>query len=230
MKTATAKSSREVTRAGSRDRELVRFVGRHGVVTIEHIMFAMRVGRTATYRRVRYCVEAGLLERLEILRSEPNVLRATREGLRYAGLSFPIAAVSPGEIEHALRCVGAALPLVREVGDDAVLTEREIAEQEARENRPIASAKIGILPNGSPRLHRADLAVRLDEGLAAIEIELSPKAPRRLEKIISGWSLATCVVEVAYFCRPGKTYRAVSRAVAKVHAAPKVTVHEGVRE
>jgi hypothetical protein len=36
-----------------RDRELVALVGRHGVMTIEQVMAAMRVGRTATYRPCR---------------------------------------------------------------------------------------------------------------------------------------------------------------------------------
>ena len=49
------------------------FVGRHGLVRIEHAMAAMGAGRTVTYGRVAACVQAGLL-------------RATRQGLRYAGL------------------------------------------------------------------------------------------------------------------------------------------------
>jgi hypothetical protein len=32
------------------------------------------------------CIERGLLERLDLLTDEPSLLRATRDGLRYAGL------------------------------------------------------------------------------------------------------------------------------------------------
>ena len=71
-----------------RDRDLVCYVGRHGVATIPDVMKAMGVGGTVAYDRTAVCVEAGLLERLEILRWEPTLLRATREGLRYVGLGL----------------------------------------------------------------------------------------------------------------------------------------------
>lgn len=45
----------------TRDQELVRFVGRHGLVAMRHAMAALGVGRTAAYRRVTACIEAGLL-------------------------------------------------------------------------------------------------------------------------------------------------------------------------
>lgn len=77
-------------------REFVCFVGPHGVVAIEHVMAALGVGRTAAYRRVAALIKAGLLERLELLRAEPSLLRATREGLRYAELGLGVAVVSPG--------------------------------------------------------------------------------------------------------------------------------------
>ena len=69
-----------------RDRELVQFVGRHGIVSIEHVMAALGVGRTAAYRRVASLIEAGLLERLELLRCEPSLISATTAGLDYVGL------------------------------------------------------------------------------------------------------------------------------------------------
>jgi hypothetical protein len=143
----------------NRDRELLRYVGRHGVVRIGQVMAAMDAGRSVTYDRVAACVEADLLERLELVRSEPGLLRATRDGLRYAGLGLPVAVVSPGAVDHWLRCASTAQLLGEEFGHDCVLSEREIVLAEQIEERPIASAKVGELPNGAPRMHRADLAV-----------------------------------------------------------------------
>ncbi len=108
-------------------------VGRHGLMSVEQAMAAMRVGRTATYRRAASCIEAGLLERLDILRSEPGLLRATREGLRYAGLGMAVARVSPGAVDHMLRCSAVALKAAAHYGPDRVLSEREIAVAEAIE-------------------------------------------------------------------------------------------------
>ena len=62
--------------ARDRDHELVCYVGRRGAVTIADVMKATGVGRTVAYRRVARCVEAGLIERLAILHSEPSLLRA----------------------------------------------------------------------------------------------------------------------------------------------------------
>src|SRR6476469_1607590 len=81
----------------ARDRRLLRFVARHGCVFIEQVGRELGVGRTAAYRRVAACIEAGLLERVDLLREEPSLIRATRQGLRYVGLGgLGVAEVSPG--------------------------------------------------------------------------------------------------------------------------------------
>src|SRR5680860_469541 len=69
-----------------RDREMLAFLGRHGAASIEQVMRALGVGQAMAYRRVAECVDRGLVERLALLRDEPTLLRATRQGLRYAGL------------------------------------------------------------------------------------------------------------------------------------------------
>ncbi len=210
----------------SRDRDLLRYIGRHGAVSIEHVMAALGVGRTAAYRRVAACVERGLLERLELLRFEPSLLRATAAGLRYAGLGFGAPVVSPGSVEHWLRCASVALWLGEEFGPNRILTERELRLAERIEGRPIASAKVGELPNGAPRLHRPDLAVLGSERPIAIEVELTPKAPQRLEQLIRAWRRASWVAEVRYLCAPGQTRRAVERAVQKTRASGRVRIEE----
>lgn len=211
---------------GNRDRELVHFVGRHGLVRIEHAMAAMGAGRTVTYGRVAACVGAGLLERVELLRCEPGLLRATRQGLRYAGLGLPLALVSAGSIEHWLRCASTAQLLAEEFGAEAVLTERELALAEQIEGRPIASAKVGELPSGAAQLHRPDLAVLAEQETIAVEVELTPKSLRRLEGIIRAWRLADWVAEVRYYCAAGPARRAVERAVAKLYASERIHIFE----
>lgn len=211
---------------GGADRELVGFVGRHGVVAIEHAMSALGLGRSATYHHVAGCIEAGLLERIGFLRGEPSLLRATRAGLRYAGLGLPVAVASPGLIDHWLRCASAAQLLAAEFGAERVLSERELALWERIEGRPIFSAKIGANPDGRPRLHRPDLAI-LTEGLPiAVEVELTPKSSRRLEGLIRAWRRASWIAEVRYHCEPGPTRRAVERAVAKTYAEEKIRILE----
>lgn len=239
---ATAETGRQrPTPTICRDRELLRFVGRHGAVSIEHVMAALGTGPTMAYRRVAACVERGLIVRVAPLRDEPSLLLATREGLRYAGLGLPAAVVSPGSVVHWLRCASVGLALGELHGHERVLTERELRAAEQRTGRPIASAKVGELASGHPRLHRPDL-VLLPEGIGyiediprspspeqlptAIEVELHPKTPRRLEQILRAWRRASWVAEVRYLCAPGKTRRAVERAIAKTHAEGRVRVEE----
>jgi len=191
-------------------------------------MAALGVGRTAAYRRVAACIEGGLLERLDLLRAEPSLLRASRAGLRYAGLGLAPAVVSPGSVDHWLRCATTALKLGEEFGAECVLSERALWLAERIEEQPIVSAQVGELPSGGPRLHRPDLAILTEERPIAVEVELTPKAPRRLEGLIRSWRRAGWVEEVRYYCEPGPTRRAVERAVQKTHAEERIRILEVV--
>jgi hypothetical protein len=215
----------------SRDQEMVRLIGRHGAMTIAQVMRAMGTQKTVAYRHFRRCAEARLVERSSIPGVGP-VLHATREGIRYAGLPLPVAAVSPGTIEHTLRCTSVVIGAGEHFGHEAILTEREIIAAEALEERPIASVPVGSY-TGAPRKHRADIAVLREEGTLAIEVELTPKSRRRLEGIIGAWCAAALgkgdLAEVHYLCAPGQTHNAVSRAVEKVGAGSVIVVAE-IRE
>ena len=211
-----------------RDRQLVGFIGRHGVVCIEHVMSALGVRRAQAYRRVAACIERGLLERLDLLSDEPSLLRATRDGLRYAGLGLPLAVVSPGGVDHCLRCATTAQRLGERYGHERILTERELLLAEQLEERLIASAKLGEDPGGRRHLHHPDLVILSEDRPIAIEVELTPKAPHRLRSIIRAWRRANWVAEVHYHCAPGPTRRAVERAVAKMRAEERVRVIEVV--
>ena len=127
------------------------------------------------YRRVAACVDRGLLERLDLVRAEPTLLRATRSGLRYAGLGLEQAIVSPGSIHHWLVCASTALQLAAEAGLDQVVSDRELRLFERIEGKPLASAKVGEHPDGSPALHRPDLAIIGEKLPIAVEVELTPE-------------------------------------------------------
>jgi len=210
-------------RRQSRDQELVGFVGRHGVVTIEHVMSALGLGRATAYRRAAGCIEARLLERFELLYFEPSLLRATRAGLRYAGLGLPTAVVSPASVDHRLRCASTAQLLASEFRGATILTERELLAAERAEGRPVASARLT-----ARRLHRPDLAVLSGDRTVAVEVELSPKGPRRLGPIIRAWQRADWVSEVRYYCAPGPTRRGVERAVEKADAPERIRILDAV--
>ena len=72
--------------AESPSRAIVDFIGRHGIVTINHVIDALGLSRRSAYRHTAACLEDRLLERRELLAYEPSLLSATSRGLRYAGL------------------------------------------------------------------------------------------------------------------------------------------------
>ncbi len=202
------------------DPQLVGFVGRHGVVTIDHVIGALELPRATAYRRAAACIQARLLERLELMHFEPSLLRATRTGLRFAGLSLPTTPVSPGQLGHRLRCASTAQLLAEEFGPERVITERELRHRERTDAKPIASARLEC-----NRIHRPDLAVIADDGnVVAIEVELAPKGPKRLEPIIEAWKRASRISEIRYYCEPGPTRRGVERAVKKTDASDRIRI------
>ncbi len=212
----------------SRDHEMVATLARFGALSMAQLMSAMETSRTVTYRRFARCEVARLVERVTV----PGVgglLRATREGQRYVGLgALPLAIVRPGSAFHDLRCADLALRLGRESGDGArILTERELLLAERVEGRPLASVPIDA--HGREGLHRPDLAIVAGDRVSAVELELSLKAPRRLEAIMRAWRRASHVDEVRYFCGSVGICRAVDRAVSATYAGEKVRVCEAAR-
>jgi hypothetical protein len=101
-----------VSEEHSGDRRLLSIVARHGCVFIEQVGRELGVGLTAAYRRVAACIEAGLLERVDLLREEPSLLRSTRPGLKYVGLGgLGVAQIWPGTSwGNRRRCPLIALP------------------------------------------------------------------------------------------------------------------------
>lgn len=215
-------------RAGSaseRDCELVAWVGRMGAVTLEQLMQRFGLGRTAGYRRVARCASARLLERVETLRGQPSLIRATRRGLGFTGLDLSVAVVSPHQLAHAVRCVDVALGLEREFGADCVLSEREIRALEQSEGQHLASAVTGQRPDGGEVVHRPDLAVVGAGGVIAIEVELTAKAASRLETIVRAWRRARWVDAVRYYADPAVAWR-LERAITRTHAGQRVELRE----
>ncbi|MGI8462322.1 MAG: hypothetical protein ACR2OC_11935 [Solirubrobacterales bacterium] len=195
-----------------------------GAVAIDHVRERFGLGRTVAYRRTAALTRAGLLARSRILHDEPALLHTTPAGLRYVGLPLEAPRLSPGSITHWIACADVWLLLERRIAARQVIGVRELAFSERAERRAIASAKVGELPNGSPRLHRPDLALLGGERPIAVEVELTPKAPQRLARIMDGWRKASCVERVLYVCGTASTRRGVERAVRRAYAEDRIDI------
>jgi hypothetical protein len=110
-----------------------------------------------------------------------------------------------------------------------VLGERELRRDERERGVALASARIGIAPDGGPLLHRPDLVLwpqDAEEGAGlpvAVEVELTVKAPRRLQEICRAWARCSCVAGVLYLAPP-EVRRALERAIDQVQAGERIAV------
>lgn len=207
-----------------RDLDVVTWIGRIGAATVSHVMARFGLSRSVAYDRVAVCLEARLLRRTRVLHRVPALLVATDEGLQAAGLALSAVEISPSLATHHHVCAEAALWLEGEYGRERLLSVRELTLEERVLGRPIASAKVGELPSGAPQLHRPDFVIVGDGGAHAIEVELTAKAPARLDHILRGWRRSERVRQVSYLCAPGVTMRAVEAAVKRTRTAETVRV------
>ena len=212
--------SRELTQ---RDLAIVEWIGRVGAATIEQVARRFELGRTKAYGRVGACIEMGLLGRHRIFHEGPALLTATRAGLVATGLPLKAVRLSPALARHHVACGSVAVYLAERNSADAVVSDRELRFEERLTGRPIASAKVGELPDGSPRLHRPDFAI-LGEDVEAIEVELTPKAPARLDALVRAWRRASHVTRITYLCAPGDARGAVERAVARTRSEKRIRI------
>jgi hypothetical protein len=210
-----------------RDRQIVRWGGVLGAAGAEDIMQRFAMGRTVAYRRLRVLVQAGLLDRARVLHAHPTLYVATRDGLAFAGLpQVQPATVGPASVRHWTLCARLAVVLEAAERGYRVWGEPQLRAAEHAAGHPIASATLGTLPDGRPRLRRPDLVLtpRSGDGLpVAIEVELTVKAARRLQAVCGAWARCRHIAGVRYYTTDHAA-PAVTRAVRAAYAHDAITI------
>lgn len=182
--------------------------------TIEDLGLELGCGRSEIYRHTAKAIELELVERHALLRDTSALLAATVAGHRFVGSGLSVQRISPGAFHHWLVSSRVACELGAKYPQAELLSEAELRQREQADGEPFASAEVGELPNGRPRLHRPDLVLVPTGGRpTVIEVELTAKAPDRLKAIIRGWGRSRRIARVAYLCAPGKAHRAVRSAI-----------------
>jgi hypothetical protein len=193
-----------------RDLEVLEFIARFGIVPRDAVAIWAGTKRTATLERERRLRISRLITVLPGLGATGRLTLPTRAGLaacgrpELRGVQFSFARANH---EAAV----ATLAAKRERQGDRILSEREIVARERLEGDRHLSAG---LPNG--RHHRPDL-IRVADTLEAIEVELTPKAPARLDELLRAWRRAVVqrrIGRVIYLCSPA-TKRHVERSVGR---------------
>lgn len=149
---------------------------------------------------------------------------ATPEGLAWAGLpQVDPARVSVAD-DQALAAVHAGWPCSSSARSASRCGASHAYAPRSDANQAIASAQLGTLRDGRPRLRRPDLVLFPDAALPiALEVELSVKGGCRLEAVCRAWARWRLVSEVRYYA-PAHVARAVSRAVSSVPANDAIRI------
>ena len=192
---------------------MLEFVARYGVVTRGAMAIWAGTRRAATLSRERRLRLAGYLKTRPTYEEDGPLLICTRRGLAVTGcgdLGVPRFSEARARHTAAVSRIGAEL----ERSGQQVLSEREIVWRERLEGDRVFSAGLA-----DGRYHRADL-IRMGDVVEAIEVELTPKAPRRLDEILEAWRGAIIwekVARVVYRCSP-EALRYLMRAVDRAEA------------
>ncbi len=213
--------------SGARE-ELVRWTAALGAVTAESLAVRLQVSTGSARARLLAAQRDGLLARHRPLVDRPALYTVTRRGLRaVCAHGIDPARVSAGGASHLIECAHVAATLERCYPDHRIAGERELRRDEREQGRTLASAELGCGPQGQTMRHRPDLVLWPPDvqtgSPVAIEVELTVKAPERLQRICRGWARARCVAGVVYLVTP-EVDRALARAVDAAHARERIAI------
>lgn len=171
-----------------RDREVVWWLGRVKVASIEQVKARFGLGQTQVYARLKGLRDVGLVERERVLQGF-TVFYATSRGLRVVGCSLPpVSAIRLGSLTHDLAATDAVVILEKAKAE--LLTEREIRQ----EHRALGEQPYCTDIDEPGRMYRSkhtpDIVILGPGGSwVAVEVELTTKASRRTKAILDGYRL-----------------------------------------
>jgi hypothetical protein len=189
----------------------LRWLSRLDVAGIEALGCALGWRRSATYSHLQRLADAGYVARA--FDPDGSVVAITAAGRRWIGAErgdVRVGATRGSGLRHARAVSWVA----------ALLTLRERAWVSERELRGRAEWEIPVIWPAHRGAHRPDLGAVMGSGRrVAIEVELSLKAPRRLEAILSGHEHAITTGRIAggviYVCDRADVHGAVTRAAER---------------
>jgi len=170
-----------------RDREILAWIGRHGIVTPDQVArrFFVRpdgeVGRRAAYRRVDALIFLRLLRRdpTPFWRG-PKVLRVTSLGVEFGEIGVRPARLVEPELRHSLALVDLTEELAAANKGSVLRTEREIRTERWH------SRQDGRVRPGKGRTADGELILKSGKTVA-IELDLTPKRSKDFERILRSY-------------------------------------------
>jgi hypothetical protein len=188
-----------------RDLDILTWVTRHGVVTIEQItrkFFPGSAGFSAAQRRIRKLgeVHPPVIRRDRTFWRYPTVVRVTASGANLAGINLRPARLVLAEIKHSLGIVDLTERLLDEHPGATLVTERERRAERYRSKFDGTRKATGRIPDGV-------LILKGSQGKeVAIELDLSHRREKTVEAIIKAYN-AERYDAVWWYVLPGREER-----------------------
>ncbi|MFZ2051057.1 MAG: hypothetical protein WAU69_09035, partial [Solirubrobacteraceae bacterium] len=205
---------------------MIRWIADLGALTAEALAHHQEISLASARGRLQAAVAQRLLAAERPLRDAPTLYSVTPAGMRAAGCDLEACRVTPSNARHLVACAAAAAGLARCYPDHVVGGERDLRRQERDHGARLASALLGRGPNGQSLLHRPDLVlwpahISVGSLPLAVEVELTVKAPARLEAICRAWARCELIAGVLYLAAP-EVERPLQRAIGRAQARSRV--------
>jgi hypothetical protein len=182
-----------------RDLRLLRWVNGWGAVTVAQVAVWLLVDFSTAARRVRKLIEGGFLRRLPVSGLTVQPVAMTKLGCEAANDPLrPLAGIRVATWPHDSKMVDLEARILQRFPDGVLHPDRRI-----RSNRKLEGSSFRHVPDAE--LERAGSRP------IAIELELSKKAPDRLQAIIDGYVTDRTYVAVFYLSDDEDVARYVSR-------------------
>lgn len=189
--------------------EVLCFINTFGFCEILQIEKRFSLSKWASYKMMKKLTRGGLVEHTRIFHGKHGVYWLSKKGASYTDLPA-LDNLTVGNYEHQLTIIEIFLKLKDRYPDTNWISERYLINDKFN---------TGLGQRG----HIADGMLLFPDGKQiAIEIELTLKGKRRLERIFTAYSAQFSIKEVWYFCAKPIvatiTARAAKLEYIKIHA------------
>ena len=211
---------------------MLALLAEHRALAESQVQFALGVSARAAADRLRALDRHGLVCHQRIFEGLPATVSITRRGLDAIGSGLPVPHLDLKGYRHDVGVGwlwlaaqdGAFGPTAR------VWSERAMRSFDLRPDRdgPPFGVGTGLRgPGGGEQLHYPDLLVSLSDGVrVAIELELSAKSRRRLDRIMLGYASDSRTDIVLYLVPTGPLGRRIEDAARRAGIADAVHVQQ----
>jgi hypothetical protein len=189
-----------------RDRALLAWTTRHGMVTADQVCRGFFSSLKVTWRRLHKLEETGLLRRNHAWWGMPLIIRTTEAGAHLADVDLAAAPLDYRQLEHNLTVVDLSLELLALNMGARWITERELRRDRMRSVRACGAEPERRTPDG--------MLVLVGGRRIAIELDRTAKRTRRLEQLARAYA-GDREVDAVWWFLPSE--RAAARMQEVIH-------------